>query len=65
MLKVSRVVKSNFNFLWVPLKNGIKSGKHSYGHLAGTIQNMHKIVTNAKFGSLRVGAVLYYLTCHL
>jgi len=35
----------------VYIQKSVKSGKHSpYGHLAETVQKVHKIMENAKFG---------------
>lgn len=46
-------------FFGGPPKSGVKSRQHySYGHLARTLQNMHKITNNAECENV------LYLTSH-
>lgn len=53
-------------FSWGPSKNDVKSGKpRSYGHLAGTIQKVHKIVENAKCRNIKSWLYSTYLASYV
>jgi len=47
-------------YKWCKIQENVKSGKHfPYGHLAGTIPQMHEGAENTKCRNDKIGVLLY------